>query len=282
MTRGSTGTGLGTDSTGAVSVSRAPRPRSFLRRHRAVLVGSTLAVLTLALLVFGWSRVDDTTATFTSRPLDVWNAMTTWVTSPVHWGDIGTTLSEAGAGFLLAVAVATIAAVVISTSRFAADVLAPFVALANITPRVALAPVFLLVFGIGYISKLYFVGAVVVVIPFFALLRALMTIDPVFKDNARLLGGSRWQIAWDVYVPAVLGAMITSLRVSVSFALLSSVFIEIMSSNSGIGYEIAQAQLTFRPDEELAGIIVVALIGFIVDRLLLLLERRFSSWKVSA
>lgn len=255
---------------------------SYLLRWRAAIVGTALATATLVVLIIGWSQVSATTATYTSRPIDVLVSLESWVTSGVYLGYIGTTLSEAGGGFALALIIATIAAVVITSSRFVADVLAPYVSIVNITPRVALAPVFLLVFGIGYVSKLYFVAAVVVVIPFYALLRALGTIDPVFKDNTRLLGATRLQAVRDVYVPAVLGAMVASLRVAVSFALLSSVFIELIASNSGIGYSIAQAEVSFRADQELSGIIVVALIGFIFDRLLLLLERRFSSWRVSA
>ncbi len=262
-------------------MKRRGRSRLFYTR-RAAIVGTSLAVITLVLFLIGWARVDKTTATFTSHPIDVLRALGAWVSNPIYLGYIGTTLSEAGFGFLLAVAIATVAAVLIASSRFVADVFAPFVSIVNITPRVALAPVFLLIFGIGYISKLYFVAAVVVIIPFYALQRALMTIDPVIKDNTQVLGASKLEAVRDVYIPAVLGAMIASLRVSVSFALISSVFIEIIASNSGIGYAISQAQTSFRPDQEIAAIIVVALLGFIFDRLLLLVERRFSSWKVSS
>lgn len=249
---------------------------------RAVIAGSLLAAATVVGMLYAWSEVSNATASYTSRPGAVYDALRTWMTSGVYRGYIVTTLSEACAGFALAVVIAAVLAVALSSSRLLTEVASPLVRLLNITPRVALAPVFLLVFGIGYTSKLYFVIAVVFIIPFYAMVRALATIDPVLKDHARILGASRLAMARDVHVPAVLGAVIASLRVSVGFSLLASVFAEIIASNSGIGYEIAQAELSSEPSFVIAGIVIVAVIGFLIDRILLLVERRFSAWKVSA
>jgi NitT/TauT family transport system permease protein len=148
-------------------------------------------------------------------------------------------------------------------------------------PKIALAPLFLLLFGLGTDSKVYFIATGIFFIPFFALYSAITTVDRTFIEHAKILGASRWQIIKDVYVPAIVGSVTASLRVAVSFSLLAAVIAELVASNSGIGFEINTAEQNSEPGLLIASIIIVALLGFILDRLLLVAERHFSTWKIS-
>lgn len=201
--------------------------------------------------------------------------------NPTLRGYIPITLEEAGLGFLLGTAAAIVLAVFLASSKLASEVADPFISVLNSVPKIILAPLFLLIFGLGLISKVYFVSVGIFFIPFFALYRAITTVDPVYLEHARILGASKWRIAKDVYVPAVIGATTSSLRIAVSFALLTALLAEFVASNAGIGYGIDAAETSVQPGLLIAGILIVAIIGFIVDRLLLLAELRFSHWRVA-
>jgi NitT/TauT family transport system permease protein len=248
--------------------------------RRALILLADIA--TVGVILYLWQHVSERQVLSVSRPSDVWTALRTWLQTPVLRGYIPTTLKEAALGFILALTVAVVAATVLASSRALADFCAPFIAVLNAVPKIALAPAFLLVFGIGLSSKVYFIAAAIFFIPFYSLFRALTTIDPDFIDNARMLGARRRWLVWDVYAPAVIGVTVSSLRVTAAFALLGAVVSELIASQSGIGYEINAAQGSFQVQFVVAGVILVALIAFVVDRFLVFFERRFSSWRIPA
>jgi NitT/TauT family transport system permease protein len=240
-----------------------------------------LDLLTVAAILALWQGLGPISALTISTPLQVAEALGKWATSPYLLGNVGVTLWESFAGLVVAVVVAVILAFVLTSSRTLVDFVAPFVSVLNAVPKVALAPLFLVVFGIGIESKIYFIAASVFFIPFFSMYRALTSIDPVFEDNLRTLGGGRWWLIREVKVPAIIATTIASLRVTVVFALTGAIVSELISSQSGIGYQISQAQNALQPDMLVASVLVVVILAVIMDVLLRLLERRYSNWKLA-
>ena len=105
------------------------------------------------------------------------------------------------------------------------------------------------------------------------------TIDPALRDNTRLLGASRFELVFHLYIPAILTWIVSSLRLSSAFALLAAVIGEYLGANRGLGFLIASGQQSFRTDVVIAGILVVAVIAVVLDRALLAVESRMSSWR---
>lgn len=239
-------------------------------------------LVTVAVVLWVWQGVSKREALNVSRPSDVVSALGLWVTQPTLRSDIYTTLEEAAIGLVLAVACAVVLAVIVGSSKQMADFCGPFVSIANAIPKIALAPLFLLLFGIGFASKVYFILAGVVFIPFYSLFRALTTMDPVYVDNAKSLGARRGWLVWDVYIPAMVGSMVASLRVATAFAITGAIVAELISSQEGIGYEIAQAQSDLQPALLVSGVLVAAILAFVLDTLMQILERRFDSWRVAS
>jgi NitT/TauT family transport system permease protein len=180
---------------------------------------------------------------------------------------------------LIALAVATALASLLAASSRAASIFEPFMALGNAAPRIALAPLFLLIFGTDLKSKVIFVATSVVFIPFFSIFRALITVDKDLLNNARCLGARRFAIIREVYLPAVTSSVVASLRVTVAFSLLTAVLAEYLASQEGIGYEIQQAQNNLQADYAIAGVVIIALIAVIIDLALRLIERRALIWR---
>jgi NitT/TauT family transport system permease protein len=236
-------------------------------------------VATVAGVIAIWQSDGARTASYLSRPSDILSAIKVWLTNSTLLGYIPVTLEEAALGMVLAVAVATVLASLLASSSYAAGVLEPFMALGNAAPRIALAPLFLLIFGTELKSKVIFVATAVVFIPFFSIFRALTTVDKDILNNARCLGARRVWIVRDVYVPAVTSSVVASLRVTVAFSLLTAILAEYLASQEGIGYEIQQAQQNSQADYAMAGVIIIALIAVCIDMALRLLERRALVWR---
>lgn len=236
-------------------------------------------VATVAAIIAAWQADSAQVASYLSRPSDIASAIKTWLTNSTLLGYIPVTLEEAALGMVIAVAAATVIAALLAASRPAAEILEPFMALGNAVPRIALAPLFLLVFGTELKSKVIFVATAVVFIPFFSIFRALTTVDKNILDNARCLGVKRFGMIREVYVPAVTSSVIASLRVTVAFSLLTAILAEYLASQAGIGYEIQQAQNNLQANYAMAGVIIIALIAVLIDVALRLFERRALVWR---
>lgn len=247
------------------------------RSQRSIIL--VLQLGTLVLIAWLWQHVTKLQATFLSQPTAIWHAFAKWLTTPSLLSYIPLTLAEAGLGLVVAMGLAIFFASVLAASKALADIFAPIVSVLNAVPKIALAPLFLLVFGLGYYSKVYFIAASVAFIPFYSLFAALTSIEPTYLANAKMLGATRWQLIREIYIPSVIAASAVSLRLAAAFSLVGAVFAEYIASQAGIGYEILTAETQSQPDYEVAAIFIIAIIAFIVDRITVLIQRRFTTWQ---
>jgi sulfonate transport system permease protein len=160
-----------------------------------------------------------------------------------------------------------------------AALLEPYIRMANALPRVVLAPIFLLWFGLGIWSKVALGVTVVFFVVFFNTYRGVREVDAAIINNARMLGASEAQLVRHVLVPSALTWIFASLHISIGMAIIAVVVGEYLGASRGIGYLIAQAEGVFDTTGVFAGIAVLAfgvlLVGGVVGRL----ERRLLRWK---
>lgn len=239
-------------------------------------------LLLAAILLLGWqwgvtSGLMD--KFFFSRPSDV--ALRVWKifsAGPV-WGHLATTLLEAALSFLIGVTAGVIFGFLLARNRFLAALLDPYIRIANALPRVVLAPIFLLWFGLGIWSKVALGVTVVFFIVFFNTFQGVREVDVVILNNARMLGASERQLIRHVLIPSALTWIFSSLHISIGFAIIAVVVGEYLGASRGIGYMIAQAEGVFDTTGVFAGMTILAavvlLVGEFVDRL----ERNLLRWK---
>jgi NitT/TauT family transport system permease protein len=158
-------------------------------------------------------------------------------------------------------------------------VLEPYIRVANALPRVVLAPIFLLWFGLGIWSKVALGVTVVFFIVFFNTYRGVREVNPTILDNARMLGASRAQLIRHVLVPSALTWIFSSLQISVGMTIVAVVVGEYLGSSRGIGYLIAQAEGVFDTTGVFAGMVVLATWVLVVGALMGRLERHLLRWK---
>ncbi len=216
---------------------------------------------------------------FFSRPSDVAARVWQMVASGIIWVHLGTTLLEAALSFLIGVTAGVLFGFVLARNRFLAGLLDPYIRVTNALPRVVLAPIFLLWFGLGIWSKVALGVTVVFFIVFFNTFQGVREVDPVIVNNARMLGASERQLIRHVLIPSALTWIFSSLHISIGFAIIAVVVGEYLGASKGVGYMISQAEGVFDTTGVFAGMVILALVvlcvGAGVDRL----ERYLLRWK---
>jgi NitT/TauT family transport system permease protein len=217
---------------------------------------------------------------FFSRPTEIGARVYQWLLGGSIWRHLGITLSEAALSFAIGVTAGVAIGCLLARVTFLSKMFDPYVRILNALPRVVLAPIFLLWFGLGIWSKVALGVTVVFFIVFFNTHRGVRDVDPVVVNNARMLGASEWQLARHVLFPSALTWVFSSLNISIGFAMIAVVVGEYLGAARGVGYLISQAEGTFDTTGVFAGMAVlsaaVLLVGWGVGRL----ERWLLRWKV--
>ena len=216
---------------------------------------------------------------FVSRPSAIAGRMATWVTSGAIWDDLLVTLEEACLGLIVGAALGIAAGFVLARSPLVSRICDPYITMLNAVPRVVLAPIFLLWFGLGIWSKVALAVTLVFFVMFFNTYQGVRDADRVLIDNVRMLGASERQLVRHVLVPSALTWIFSSLHTSLGFAMVGAVVGEYLGSTRGLGYVISQAEGTFDTTGVFAGMTVLALVVVIVSAGVTRLERWLLRWK---
>src|SRR5215469_6568811 len=239
-----------------------------------VLLGAVLIVLWQVLVDSG--SMDKF---FFSRPTDILQRIWQWVTSGTVWMHLSVTLSEAALSFTIGVAFGVGLGFLLARVEWLAALLDPYIRIANALPRVVLAPIFLLWFGLGIWSKVALGVTVVFFIVFFNTYRGVHEVDPLLIDNAGMLGASGRQLARHVLVPRALTWIFSSLHISIGMAIVAVVVGEYLGASKGIGYLVAQAEGVFDTTGMFAGMTVLAFVVLLIGAIVGRVERRLLHWK---
>jgi NitT/TauT family transport system permease protein len=216
-----------------------------------------------------------------AEPTEVFAWMWDWHSSGASLPHLGFTLAAAGMGYLAGIVLgASVAALFVFVS-FLGRVFNPFMALVNGIPKIVLAPLLVLVFGLGLESKVATAALLVFFASFFNFSGGLRSVNRVLIDNTKSMGASRLQMATSLYLPAMVAWTISTLRVGIAFALLGVVVGEFVGASEGIGWNIKLAGELNQPERLLGALITLGLIAAVVDRVLVVVERRFSQWKLA-
>ena len=183
---------------------------------------------------------------FFSNPVDVGSQIVAWFASGIIWKHLAITLWES----ILAFAIGSLGGIAVgflfARQPLVAAVFDPYMKTANALPRVVLAPIFALWFGLGIWSKVALGFTLVFFIVFFNVYQGVREVTPTVLDNARMLGMSERQLMRHVYWPSALTWMFSSLHTSVGFALVGAVVGEYLGSSAGLGYKIQRGRKRVR------------------------------------
>ena len=216
---------------------------------------------------------------FVSRPSDIAGRLWTWVAGGTLWGHLATTLEESLLGLIVGAALGIAFGFGFARSPMVARVFDPYIKMLNAVPRVVLAPLFLLWFGLGIWSKVALAVTLVFFVMFFNTYQGVRDADRVLIDNVRMLGASERQLVRHVLIPSALTWIFSSLQTSLGFAMVGAVVGEYLGATRGLGYVISQAEGTFDTTGVFAGMTVLGVVVVIVSAVVSRLERWLLRWK---
>ncbi|MGJ5752842.1 NitT/TauT family transport system permease protein [Streptomyces puniciscabiei] len=275
-------------STPVVDTAKVPgraQSRAQAARRRKVVVSAARVLLLVAVLGLweGLSRAKIIDPFNFSMPSRIWDQIRTWVMHGTAQGSLGeqiwATLQEALLGWVIGVVAGVIFGIALGRIAFLADVLGPYVKVLNSIPRIVLAPVFLIWFGLGPASKVASAVVLVFFPVFFNAFQGAREVDRNLVANARILGASNRRVTLQVVIPSATSWIFTSLHVSFGFALIGAIVGEYIGATKGIGLLVAASQGTFNAAGVYAAMVILAVVALAAEGLLTFAERRIFRWK---
>jgi len=216
---------------------------------------------------------------FFGEPLLVLGRIYEWFASGKIFPHLGVTLLET----LLAFAIGTLLGLAIglwlALSPTASRLFDPYITAFNSMPRVILAPIFAVWFGLGIWSKVLLGVTLVFFIVFFSVYNGVREVSPTILANARMLGASGRQLLRHVYLPSATAWVFSSLHASVGMAFVGAVVGEYLGSAKGVGYLILQAEGVFDINTVFAGVLVLTACALVLDFVVSVAERRLLRWR---
>jgi len=216
---------------------------------------------------------------FFPLPSSILAQVVEWGVTPRIYADLAITLAETMLGFVAGTLLGVILGLWLGLSPFASQVLEPFIKAFNAIPRIVLAPIFALWFGLGLASKVAIVVTLVFFMAFFNTYQGVRDVNPVVLANAKLLRARGGLLLRHVYLPSAAQWILSSLRASIGFAVTGAVVGEYLGSAAGIGHVIAQAEGSFDAVGVFAGLAVLGMFVLVLDAGISVVERRVIVWR---
>ena len=226
---------------------------------------------------------DRQAAFFFGQPWQVAQRIWAWfVTDADIYRHLRVTLTETVLAFGIGAAAGLGGGLWLALSPLSSRVLEPYIKAMNAMPRIILAPIFGVWFGLGIGSKVALGFTLVFFVVFFNVYQGVKEVSPVVLANARMLGANGRQLLRHVYLPSATSWVFSSLHTSVGLAFVGAVVGEYLGSSQGVGYLILQAEGSFDINTVMAGIVVLTLFALVLDGVVSRLERRLMKWQPKA
>jgi len=221
----------------------------------------------------------DKAAFFFGEPLKVFARIWDWFSSGSIYRHLWVTLLETLMAFVAGTVLGLAMGLWLALSPTASALLDPYIKALNSMPRVILAPIFGVWFGLGMASKVALGVTLVFFIVFFNVYQGVREVSHTVLANARILGASERQLLRHVYVPSAMSWVFASLHNSVGLAFVGAVVGEYLGSAEGVGYVILQAEGSFDINSVFAGIVVLTAFALVLDWIVTLAENRLLVWQ---
>lgn len=255
-----------------------------MARRKYVVLFWQIAIL--AVIIGLWQLASDLhwiDPFFYSSPLGIVLRLYEWITEGTEsgslWYHLGVTMEEALIGFVIGSVAGVLVGVALGRNRLASDILSIYIKAINSIPRVVLAPIFVMIMGLGLPSKVALAFIMVFFVVFANAFQGVREADRNMIANARILGASNWQVTRNVILPSAMSWIFASLHVSFSFAIIGAIVGEFVGSLAGIGYLISIAKGTYDAAGLYAAIILVMVVTLGAEYVMTLIENHLTRWR---
>jgi len=248
-------------------------------RHRLLVIAAQIGfgVFLVALWQLASGRLID--PFFISSPLEVFHKFRQWIGNGSLFLHMAYTFRAMAIGFVIGAVAGFFVGFLFGRSETVATIFDPYITAVYCLPKIALAPLFIMWFGIGIESKIAMAAVIVFFLVFLNTYAGVRDVSAIYIATTRIMGANEWQLLRYVVAPSAAAWVLTGLKVSVPYALIGAVVGELISSNRGIGFLIGQAAGLFDTAGVFAGLVVLAVAGILLNAGLKRLERHLLRWR---
>jgi NitT/TauT family transport system permease protein len=257
--------------------SQADR-RAKLQYRRRVAIGQ-IVLIVVVLAAWHLSSGPLLDPFFVGSPIGVAKVLINDFGDPRFWNDLRVTGTEMTLGYLIGGLSGIALGVLFARWRLAADIFDPFFTGLNSLPRIALAPLLVIWFGIDMASKVVLAATLVFFLTFFTTLSGIRNVDQALVDVARLMGASDRQIFRYVMLPGAAAWIINGLKMSLPYALIGVIVGEFLIASSGLGYRLNLYSTSYNTNGTFAMLLVMMALMMGLNALMGLLERHALRWR---
>lgn len=254
--------------------------RRFKEMHRT-LYRTLCLMLSIAIAFILWliiSRLPATGTVFVSPSL-VGEAFIENIRNGILLVHIRDSLIRVILGFALGFVVSIPVAFLLGWYEGFRVIVEPWIQFLRTIPPIALIPIVIVMFGIGTSAKVAIIFFAVFLTMVVTIYQGVRNVDNTLIKAARVFDATDTQLFFNVIVPASVPFILTGVRLGLATALTTLVAAELTGAATGLGTMIQQAGMYFQMDVVLLGIIIIGIIGFIFDKIVLLLEKKLTSWQ---
>lgn len=217
---------------------------------------------------------------FISNPMEVGERLFGWIADGSLFLHIWATVYATVMGFIVGSVGGVVLGIWLGVSPFASRLLNPYLNALNALPKVALAPLFVLWFGLGIESKIALAAVLVLFLVFLNTYAGVREVDQDLIDGARLMRAKRAQVITKVIIPSAMSWVFAGLKISVPYALIGAVLGEMIAANRGLGYLVQFSGSQFDSAGVFAVLIVIALLAVALNHLVELVQHRMQRWRI--
>ena len=217
---------------------------------------------------------------FISNPIDVGRRLLDWIADGSLFIHIWATVYATVLGFIVGSIGGVALGIWLGVSPFTSRLLNPYLNALNALPKVALAPLFVLWFGLGIESKVALAAVLVLFLVFLNTYAGVREVDQDLIDGARLMKATRTQVITKVIIPSAMSWVFAGLKISVPYALIGAVLGEMIAANRGLGYLVQFSGSQFDSAGVFAVLIVIALLAVVLNFLVEFVQHRMQQWRV--
>lgn len=192
------------------------------------------------------------------------------------------TLFEAILGFVIGTILGSLMGLALWYSVFVARLVEPFIVAINSVPKIALAPIIILWFGTGLVSKVALAVSLTAIVALIAAYQAAKDADTDLQSLLISMGATKHQVFYKAVVPSTLPAIIATFRINIGFGLVGAVVGEFISSQKGLGHIIYAASSLYDLNTVWVGLFTLMIMGFVLYYVIDIIERATLPWKLSS
>jgi NitT/TauT family transport system permease protein len=238
-------------------------------------------VILVALILGAWELSTGTFVDpfFVSSPSRIAGYLVKELTDYGFYRDLYVSAVEMAVGYVVGGLAGIVTGVLLARWELIARIVDPFLIALNSIPRMALAPLLIIWFGIDMMSKIMLAGTLVFFVTFFNTIGGIRSVGNRLCDVARVVGASEWQIFSKVMLPSASSWILTGLKMSLPFALIGVIVGEFMAASKGIGYRLNVFTTTYNITGAMTVILIIMVLMTLLNEVMNRIEAKVLRWR---